>query len=165
MENIIIETKENLPVTTRTIGINDLIDIIYKGNSSPQDKRFLPVKDGGVFKYFDLSETISPLRDKTDIVFYPVTEVNKKIVALSELQVDPYKDKNLWIKFISVDPEHQGNKYASKLIEEIITFAKNKGYSLETSFYTEDGSKKLKRLIHELSEKYQVKLIDQYKDM
>ncbi len=48
-----VEKKENLP-KAETITGQELFDLIYKGESEPQDDRFLNSKEGGVFKYFNI---------------------------------------------------------------------------------------------------------------
>lgn len=150
-----MENFEKLPVITKTITIEDLIDLIYKGQSLPQDGRFLPVEKGGVFKYFNVSE----LDDNSD-KFYSLVFSEDIVVGLSELEVNPNSANSLWIKFISVDPKYQGQGYASKLIDEICKFAQEKGFSLEASAYSVDGEQKLKsRLIQETS-KFGIEFLD-----
>ncbi len=153
------EKKENTPVTTETLTTNDLIEIVYKGEHTPQDNRFLSEKDGGVFRHSAL-EDISFHENE---FFFPIIKVGEKIVGLSKLQKDPFKDKSLWIQFLSIDPQFQGNGYASKLADEIFRFAKREGYSLETSSYTEIGYEKLKSLFNRLAQKYLVSFIDKEK--
>jgi len=45
------EKKEDLQFTTRIITRKDLMEEIYQGESLPQDERFLPTEQGGVFGY------------------------------------------------------------------------------------------------------------------
>lgn len=146
-----IENKEGFP-TTRTMSSEELVDYIYKGESSPQDNRFLPTEDGGVFRYFDLEEIVGYFGKQKE-KYFPVVEVDNKIVALSQLQKSPYAENTFWVSFVSVDPIFQGKKYASKLVKEIFRFAKEKQISLEASSYSEIGWQKLKRLFVEESEK------------
>ncbi|MEI7765645.1 MAG: GNAT family N-acetyltransferase [bacterium] len=154
-----LNKNENLATTTKTLTADALIEIIYKGKNLPQDKRFLSKEEGGVFEYSALEGT-SIYREH---FCFPVIKIGDKIIGLSKLQKDPYKDKNYWIQFLSIDPEYQEKGYASKLAEEIFRFAKQEGYSLETSSYTEIGFEKLKGLFNKLAEKYSINFIDKGK--
>lgn len=153
MENITMKRNEKSPQKIETITGQELLNRIYKGESFPQDTRFLPTEKGGVFKYLDINEI-------PENSFYPIIEFDNKIVGLAELEQDPSESRNLWIKFVSVDPEYQGNKFATALIEEIVAFAKHNGYSLEISRYSDEGEKKIKHLFQEFAEKSSVKIID-----
>jgi GNAT superfamily N-acetyltransferase len=154
-----LETKENLSVTTEILTTDALVEIIYKGKNLPQDKRFLSEEEGGVFKYPPLEGISFYEKD----IFFPILKVGDEIVGLSKLEKDPYKNKNLWILFISIDPKYQNKGYASRLAEEIFRYAKKEGYSLETSSYTEIGYEKLKSLFNKLAEEYSVKFFDKEK--
>lgn len=154
-----VENKENLPITTDTINTTDLINLIYKGDNFPQDNRFLPTDEGGVFEYFEIKDLSLHPDDK----FYPIIKIGDKIVGLSELLKDPFNNKNLWIQFLSIDPKEQNNGYASRLAKEIFKFAKNNNYTLETSHYTEKGFEKLKPVFERLSEEYSVDFINKGK--
>jgi GNAT superfamily N-acetyltransferase len=151
------EKKEDLQFATRVIARQDLVEKIYQGEPLLRDERFLPTEQGGVFGYFDLDD-LRPLSGGEN-KFFPIAEINNEIAGLAELEVDPYKDKNLWIKFVSVDPKYQGHGCASKLVQEMFEFAKNQGCSLEESLRSPEGEIKLKRLIRESAEKFHVKLI------
>lgn len=150
------ENKENISITTTTLNSSELVDLVYKGNNLPQDYRFLSEEEGGVFKYFSLMHMGRENK-------FPVVKENNKIVGLSELEKSPYSEKTFWIQFLSIDPKYQNKGYASKLAEEIFRFAKQEGYSLETSSYTEIGYEKLKTLFNKLAEKYSVNFIDKEK--
>lgn len=150
MEKFNIEKQENLSITSSTISADALIHSIYKGNNLPQDRRFLPTENGGVFKYFEIKDLPNHKEDK----FYPVVKIGEKIVGLSELLKDPFNKKNLWIQFLSIDPNEQGNGYASRLSKEIFDFARKSGYSLEASRYTEDGFTKMQPVFEKLANEY-----------
>lgn len=152
MEQVDLEQKENSPVSTETLTKAELLNLIYKDESEPQDKRFLPTKDGGVFKYLYLPDIISSLNPQKEILF-PVVRVGDEIVGLAQLEKSPYKENCYWVSFISVDPAYQGNGYASKLIEEIFSFAKKENISLKASSYKEDGFLKLKDKLKQEAEK------------
>lgn len=154
-----IENKEKLSITTETINTDDLIDLIYKGDHIPQDNRFLPTEYGGVFKYFDAGE----LSQNKESKFYPIVKIGDKIIGLSQLFKDPSNNRNLWIQFLSIDPEEQNKGYASKLAKEIFEFAKRNNYSLEASSYTEQGLEKMRPVFERLSKEYLVDFINKGK--
>lgn len=152
------EKRELLPASAKTITGNELMERIYQGQSLPQDSRFLPYDEGGVFKYFYLSELtgINGPGNK----FYSTIETDGKIVGLAELCLSQYNPKNLEIRFASVDPEFQNQGHASSLAEEIFRFASAGGYTLETSAYSTEGFVKLKPKFNELAKKYKVQFKD-----
>lgn len=155
MEKIKIEQNEN-PIESKIISPQELINFVYKGESIPQDNRFLSFDKGGVFKYFDPRD----LFDNIDNKVYSVVKNDKEITALGELEKHPYVKDTYWIKFLSVDPIYQGHGYASILAEEIFKFAKNNNVSLENSSYTTEGQEKLKAVFRRLAEKFAVNFID-----
>lgn len=155
MEKIKIEKNES-PLESRIISSKELENIIYKGESMPQDNRFLSVDKGGVFKYFDPRDLFNDTENKV----YSIIKSGKEITALGELEKNPYSQDTYWIKFLSVDPIYQGNGYASILAEEIFKFAKNNNISLESSSYTTEGQEKLKAVFKRLAEKFAVNFID-----
>jgi GNAT superfamily N-acetyltransferase len=159
MEN----SLENFEPTVTILNKEDLLKRIYQGKSSPQDSRFLPVNNGGVFKYFHLEDIIGSNYFSKENKLYPSVQLQDKIVGISELEQDPYNENNFWIKFVSVDPLYQGNGYASKIIKKIFEFAKENNYSLEPSFYTEQGEEKLKNVLDRERKETGVTVIERYK--
>lgn len=147
-------------IKTKTITAQDLKDYIYKGELLPQDERFLSFKEGGVFKYFELEDLIDFRKKESN--FYSVVTVDDKIVGLSGLEKDPDREKNLWMTFVSIDPKYQGKGYSRKLVEEIFEFVQNQGCSLQLSIYSEEGEKRLKKIIQEIAKKTSVQLVDNY---
>ncbi|MDD5252171.1 MAG: GNAT family N-acetyltransferase, partial [Patescibacteria group bacterium] len=83
-----------------------------------------------------------------------------QIIGLQELQKDPNQENVYWMTFTEVDSDHRGQRVASKLKEETYRLAKERGYVLEESSYTEAGWERLRDLNARLAEKYGVKLID-----
>jgi len=154
------ENKEQIKAETKILSADELLEIIYKGDSLPQDTRFLPLEDGGVFKYFYPGEVAGISSSKK---LFPVVREADKVVGLSELEQDPKDAQNFWIKFVSVDPEYQGKGYASELLRQIFQFAKDNGYTLEPSYYSEQGLEKLKSVIEKLSAETGVNLVNRYK--
>lgn len=151
-EIINFENKEEIKPISKTLTSAELEEIIYKGESSPQDTRLLPIEKGGVFKFFNINDLIS-IYNKTD-KFYPVIEINNEIIGMAELEESPREVKTLWIKFISIDPKYQNKRYSSILIEEIFQIAKREGFSLKHSTRTEEGHQKLGKLFDRIAEKY-----------
>ncbi len=158
----VFENDEQVKAEVKILSLDDLVEMIYKGTSLPQDTRFLPIERGGVFKYFSLGDTtnINKLPSKK---LFPVVYEAGKIVGLSELEQDPKDLENFWIKFVSVDPEYQNKGYASKLLRQIFQFAKDNGYSLKHSFYSEQGLEKLKNVIEKLSAEIGVTIVNNHK--
>lgn len=160
MERIKIEQNEKL-LESKILTSQELIDIIYQGESIPQDNRFLSIDEDGVFKYFNPQDLFDNIKDKV----YSIVKNDKEITALGELEKNPYSQDTYWIKFLSVDPKYQGNGHASILAEEIFKFAKNNNISLESSSYTKEGEEKLKVIFKRLAEKFAVNFIDSDKNI
>ena len=93
------ENKEQIKVETKILSADELLEIIYKGTSLPQDSRFLPLGEGGVFKYFYPRDVAGISRFPSKKLF-PVAYEADKIVGLSELEQDPKDIQNFWIKFV-----------------------------------------------------------------
>ena len=159
MESIKLENKENLPVVTETINAEALKSLIWKGEHFPQDNRFLSIEKGGVFKYFDPSEVLENSEKK----YYSLIKIGYKVIGLSELEKVPESDNTVWLKFLSIDKDYQGQGYASKLAEEIFIFVKKEGFILEGSSYSDEGYEKLKSTLNRLASKYDVEFIDKGK--
>jgi GNAT superfamily N-acetyltransferase len=153
-----LENKEQLKTEVKIFSLDELLELIYKGESLPQDSRFLSEEEGGVFKYFSLRDAMGISRFPSK-KFFPVAYEEGKVVGLSELEQDPKNAQNFWIKFVSVDPTYQGKGYASLLLKKIFQFAKENGYTLGPSFYSEQGLEKLKRVIERLSSETGVNLV------
>ena len=133
------ERRENIIPELEIISDKELVDRIYQKKNLPQDNRFLPVDQGGVFKYFHLEDIIGANSYSETKKLYPNVSLGNEIVGLAELEEDPRNKANYWIKFISVDPKYQGKGYATLLINKIFEYAKENNYSLEPSFYSDEG--------------------------
>ena len=164
METPNFTTKEKIISKTEILSFDSLLDEIYKGENLPQGNRFLSSEQGGVFKYFEPKNlTNGDFKSRSNRVF-PVVRLDDEIVALSELDKNPFKDKTFWIKFICVDPKYQNNGYAKELIKQIFEFAKNNDYTLETSIYSDEGLEKIKKTIERFGEETGVNIIDRNKN-
>lgn len=134
-----------------------LLTRIYGTHALPQDRQFLDVKEGGAFQYFNLQDLLGLQRTKR---LYPLLEISGVPVGLAELEENPYQPKTFWIKFISIDVRHRGRGYASKIAERLFRLAKQEGYTLETSSYSETGYEQLKPLFNRLAKEYDIPFID-----
>ena len=153
------EQHENQHCVVGVKKASELRELIYKDQPLPQDRRFLDTKEnGGVFKYFLIKNIIDRHSSKR---VYPYVELDGEIVGLAELEQDPNLDKNIWVKFVSIDPKYQGKGYGSQLMNEIFKYVKEEGYSLQPSRYSDDGLVKLKPLFEKLSKEYGVTIIDE----
>ena len=144
-------------IRIRTYAIPELIHRIYKGDSLPQDRRFLPKDRGGVFAFFHLPHLVG-IYAKDE--YYPLLEVNGVAVGLAKLQQDTDQPDRLGISFISVDPKFQGRGYASLLVDELMRFAKSREATVYTSSYTDAGYEKLKPIFKRYADKHGVPFID-----
>ncbi|TSC51820.1 MAG: hypothetical protein LiPW41_767 [Parcubacteria group bacterium LiPW_41] len=153
------EKKEIKSIITETLSADELHKIIYQDGSIPKGKKFLDIKDGGDFQYFDIRKFVDRgIHNRK--MFYPIVRTNKEIVGICELEKSPYRENTYWISFMSVKESEQGKGYGSKLAEETFRFAKEKEITIEGSRYTNMGREKLKSKYKELSEKYGVTFID-----
>ena len=152
------ENKEQIKKESEILSADELLEIIYKGASLLQDTRFLPMDEGGVFKYFYPRDVTGISRFPSKKLF-PVAYEGDKVVGLSELEQDPKDTQNFWIKFVSVDPKYQNKGYASELLRQIFQFAKDNRYTLQPSFYSGQGLEKLKKVIEKLSVEMGVDLV------
>jgi len=149
------ENYEQPNTSTKTLDAKDFLDLIYDGNSLPQDTRMT----SGIFKYLDLSELSANNEDK----FYSFVKSGEIIVGISELQKNPTEKNTFWIKFISVDPQYQNQGFASTLVEEIFRFAKEQGFSVESSSFSSIGYERLNAKLNETALKYEVPFNNQEK--
>ena len=146
---------EKLPQETTTLTPDKLYEQICPDGAF--DERFKRYDEGGVFNYFFPSDLSNPFKGKT---YYQVSTIGGKVVGLSELEIDPYKENNLWVKFISVDPTYQGQGHAKCLAEEIIRFAKEQGYTLEHSTFFEEGEARIYGLIDTIAKEHGVTVLN-----
>lgn len=152
-----LEQKEHVP-ETQTLTREGLKEILYKGERLPQDVRFFDINKGGVFEYFTISDVIEGYGEK----YFPITRNPEGlVVGIAELEKNPYEKNIFWIKHISVDPDFQGQGYASRIAREIFSFAHKNNFTLEASSYRSDeGFEKLRPLLNRLSEETGVPFLD-----
>lgn len=143
----------------------------YLWRTGEFDIRFKNKMDGGNkrFKYMQLSDDMRKDYDHPDTinnlrqVYFFGLEVNDIIVALAHIRRSPRLEKTYWLSYLCVDPEFEGNGYASQLSEYIFKWFKEHNLQFESSSYTEDGFIKLKPLFNKLANKYSVPFIDKGK--
>ncbi|MEY2665730.1 MAG: Acetyltransferase family [Candidatus Parcubacteria bacterium] len=148
-------SQEKIPQHAGTLTADQLYERICRDHEI--DPRFLPIDAGGVFKYFFVNDLSNPFKGKT---YYQVSPKDDIIAGLSELEVDPHKKNNLWIKFISVDPAYQGQGHAKVLAEEIVRFAKEGGYTLEHSSFSDEGKDRIYGLVDSVAKDYGVEILN-----
>jgi RimJ/RimL family protein N-acetyltransferase len=154
------ENRENLPVDIRIFTKEDFLrERVYKGSSVPQDSRFLPKEQGGVFQYIDFSQSLYEMRGGS-AVFYFCAENSDVVVGVAELEKDPNNKSVFWLKGISVDPLYVQQGVASALIENVLQYVKDKNISLKVSSYSSQGEEKLRKKIEGLAREKQVVLIE-----
>lgn len=151
------EKHEMVSVDSGVMTKDQLAELIYKNQSLPQDRRFLPFNEGGVFKYFWLSD-LTQIYEDADLAF-PYIKEDGVVVALAKLMKGSKGKNTLAISFVSVDPKYQGKGYASKLYDEIFRYAKEKNMSVASTPYSDDGHRQLKTLGSRYAEKYGVNYI------
>jgi GNAT superfamily N-acetyltransferase len=146
---------ENISISTETLDSNGLEKIVYEDDHRTiKENRFNSIENGGVFKYFEPKY----IREGSN---FPIVKEDKIITGIAVLNKSPFKEKVFWVMSIDVDPKYQGQHHSTKLVEEVVKFTKDQGYSLELSGYTnKDAKDKLDRLFKEFAKKYGVALID-----
>jgi GNAT superfamily N-acetyltransferase len=154
------KNHENLKVSCNVMSQKNMIDLIYKDKSLPQDERFLSIEDGGVFKYFDLEDIFSERYENLPKREFILVQEGGTVAGIAGLRKNPYEKDGWWIGYVTVDPKFQGKGYATRLVDELFKNAAEKGITIETSGYSTSGDQKLRPLFHKYSEKYQVPFTD-----
>lgn len=149
---------EREAVRTRTCTVDEMFDRIYQGNPFPQDSRFLPTDEGGVFKYFWVDDLVTPYEKRK--VVYPIVEVDGVVAGLAKLRQSSYDPRVFCISFVSVDPYYQGRGYARLLAKEIVSFAQTHGITLKATSYSQVGHERLKSMAMRITEDAEVPFID-----
>lgn len=149
MDNQVDTEPKDPQITSRVLTSSEMIDLIYKGESLPQDPRFRAEENGGVFKYFNLRNLSDIHAEKRK---YTLLEVNGLVVGVAELEDKSGHEDITWIKFLTIDPEFKGKGYGTKLAEAVFKYAKDSQRSLETSSYSQEGYARLKHIFNRLAE-------------
>jgi len=84
----------------------------------------------------------------------------KKIIAVGGLEESPYEKDILWIKHISVDPDYQGQRIATSIMERFYQYAMDNNKKLKHSSFTKQGQR-LKPIVHRFDQKYPGVSIDE----
>ena len=81
---------------------------------------------------------------------------NKKILAATGLQENPYDSNVIWTTFISTDPEYRGKGLARRLVRERFEYMRkfHPGKTLQISSYTNLGFLLVKPMIDQISKDY-----------
>ncbi len=123
-------------------GINISYEIL-----SPDEMWLRIRKDKTIFhriKYLIASEI------KNEILI--VALINNKIVGISGMQINPYNNNEIWVKYVSVDKDYQNQGIGRKLIELTYDYSKHNNYEVILSSFTNDGELKLKHITDEYGE-------------
>lgn len=149
LNNIKIDILDNKRFITEIVN-NDNYKYQYK---------FLLKADGGkkAFKYYMYDDY------RKDDVYFFILFLNDEPVAMSHIEKSPYIDNTYWLSYLCVDPNFEGNGYASILADKMFEWFKENNLQFETSRYTEIGFVKLKPLFNKLAQKYNVPFIDKNK--
>jgi GNAT superfamily N-acetyltransferase len=145
------------PIRVTVLTRKELDDVIYSKSTGDLKKRFRPSEEGGVFKYFYARDVwVNINRDLDKEIFFPVVKEGGKIVAIAKIQKSPYEENLFWANYICVDPKYQGRGHATRLVREILQFAKDHGVAIKNSFYTKEGELKMKKIWARLVPEYGV---------
>lgn len=65
----------------------------------------------------------------------------QRVVGLIELERSPYKGQEhiVWLKYVTVDPQYQGQGIATRLIQMLARHMAKTGDTLQRSYSTEEG--------------------------
>jgi GNAT superfamily N-acetyltransferase len=159
------EQKETLEF--EILNTKELEQIIYQGERIPQDKRFLSVEEGGVFRYFSIKDFLTDCLNLGDCIF-PIAKINGLIVGLVTLQKSPYKEQEdiIWVSGIDVDSKFRDRKIGKLLVEKIFQYADDNNLTLQLSSYTikdNESRSKIRGITKKMMEKYdKVKVLDSF---
>jgi len=114
------------------------IEPVYSVMDGPDTYRMIQDEDRKLFssrriRYLDPQET---MREK-----HIIAKVKNKIVGMAGIQINPRETDDLWIKFISVDPEFQGRGIAKQLLYRVYQFASQQGLKMAPGGFTEEGER------------------------
>ena len=77
-----------------------------------------------------------------------------KIIGICGTQPSPYDNTVLWVKFVSVDPEHQNQGVATLLLKDLFQRFDGSNLTLEMSTYTKQGEERIKHIVARLKNKH-----------
>lgn len=69
-------------------------------------------------------------------------ETLRRFVAILEAETSPYDESELWLKYVSVDPAHQRQGLAARLLAMYIEYARSTRQWLSISYATDEGKAK-----------------------
>ena len=120
-----------------TFDLDEGID--YSTMQGPDTARFVQDNEPSLFKrhsrirYFDPSEVTK----ESHVMAFD----GKRVVGVGGMQVNPHDPEQLWIKFISVDPEYRERGIGKTLLRHIYDFAKLHGHKMAPGGFTEEGER------------------------
>jgi GNAT superfamily N-acetyltransferase len=128
------------------IVLEALSDITYRESSGYETYRFVYDNDPDLFnrdsriRYIDYNEVQKE--------HHFIAQISEKIIGMAGVQVNPDDTGQLWIKFISVDPEYQGQGIAKKLLLLIYQYCDKRGFKMAPGSFSEEGERL--RHLHDL---------------
>lgn len=94
--------------------------------------------------------TYSEIKKEIHIVAF----IENYVIGVAGLEINPYNNKQIWAKHISVDPLYSGRGIGRKLTELVYQYSKDYNFKLILSSFSDEGEQKLKHITQELSESY-----------
>lgn len=90
-----------------------------------------------------------------------------KIIGVAQMQINPNNKNMLWVKGISVHPDHkgkgikgEGKSVASQLIQRVFEYAKEQHKTLKNSSYSDEGLPYLPDVFAKMASKYGVLFVE-----
>jgi len=158
----VLKVEKEKEIKFEFLTAKELEDIIYKGESLPQDPRFFSTEEGGVFRFFRPKNCLND-QDKK---IFPIIKENNLIVGLAELEQSWFEDGVIVVKNVAIDYKFQDKKYGINLLDKIFQYARDNKLALQLSSYVnkdkDEGShNKIKHIIKQMFKKYpDVKVLD-----
>jgi ribosomal protein S18 acetylase RimI-like enzyme len=108
-------------------------------------------------KYY-MPQGITMTKDERTLILAVVTSVPtrrvpkplKRAVGILELQVNPYDDREIWLKYITVDPQRQRVGIAKELLTRMVSYLAQHPRLLVRSRPSEEGRAKIQAYITRL---------------
>ena len=144
------------------IGIDDISDddlLAMLNESAEQDIQYIHWSSEDMHMYLlnhhGATKRITYLMpEEVRREFYIVALLNDTVlVGAAGLQISPYDEKELWIKFISVDPDYREQGIGRTLSVMTVDYAHQHDLKFGNSSYTDLGAERLKPIMDKLRAK------------
>jgi len=80
-----------------------------------------------------------------------VASINRRVVGIGAVRVNPFDDSVLWVKFVSVEAALQGNGIGKLISEAIFNYAQSERKRLHVASFSPMGKQRLLPLFHRLA--------------